>query len=262
MRHLTLAVATIGVLALTAAECKDATPEQRAARIAARQERVMKLVGGHVLRPGKGRVVVADCGGAFHTDNLLANIDEIAEKLHVSFLSVELKDATFSPPEAVALMKRVGGDIVLFYFSDPAYPISLVAPEAAWAAINVAALKADSPDEARLKLRCRKMFARVMTQILGAPFTLNPGSPMQPVTGLATLDTMAVDRINFTDYNAMLSYLPKVGVTPSLKTTYKRACQEGWAPAPTNQWQQAVWDDVHRIPGKPLQIKYDPGAGR
>ena len=58
-------------------------------------------------------------------------------------------------------------------------------------------------------------------------------------------------------YNeVMAARLPELGVTPWKETTYKRACEEGWAPAPTNEYQKAVWDKVHAIPDQPLKIKY------
>ena len=36
------------------------------------------------------------------------------------------------------------------------------------------------------------------------------------------------------------------------------ACREGWASAPTNDVQKAIWDKVRAIPDKPLTIEYDP----
>jgi hypothetical protein len=36
----------------------------------------------------------------------------------------------------------------------------------------------------------------------------------------------------------------KYGVTPAKMATYKKACEEGWAPMPTNQYQKAVWEEI------------------
>jgi len=38
--------------------------------------------------------------------------------------------------------------------------------------------------------------------------------------------------------------------------------EEGWAPAPTNEYQKIVWDKVHAIPQKPMKIEFDPKKGR
>ena len=38
-------------------------------------------------------------------------------------------------------------------------------------------------------------------------------------------------------------------------STYKKACEEGWAPNPTNEFQKAIWDKVHELPTEPIKIK-------
>ena len=49
---------------------------------------------------------------------------------------------------------------------------------------------------------------------------------------------------------------------PQEVTTYKKACQEGWAPNPTNEWQQAIWDETRQLPTKPIKIEFDKAKGR
>ena len=51
-----------------------------------------------------------------------------------------------------------------------------------------------------------------------------------------------------------------LGVRPAIYDTYDRACQEGWAPAPTNDVQKAIWDEVHEMPTEPIKIKYQKPA--
>ena len=53
-------------------------------------------------------------------------------------------------------------------------------------------------------------------------------------------------------------YMKPLGVLPAQRATYMKACQEGWAPPPTNDVQKAVWEKVHAIPDKPITIEYDP----
>ena len=50
------------------------------------------------------------------------------------------------------------------------------------------------------------------------------------------------------------------GVTEFKTTSYLVACREGWAPAPTNDIQKAIWEKVHAPPQKPMKIKFDPAA--
>ena len=39
---------------------------------------------------------------------------------------------------------------------------------------------------------------------------------------------------------------------------YELACEQGWAPAPTNAIQKAIWDKVHAAPKNPMKIEFDP----
>ena len=49
-----------------------------------------------------------------------------------------------------------------------------------------------------------------------------------------------------------------MGITPYRRTTYREACQEGWAPQPTNDVQKAIWEQVkadkERGPTNPITI--------
>ena len=47
-------------------------------------------------------------------------------------------------------------------------------------------------------------------------------------------------------------------MTETKASTYRKACQEGWALAPTNDVQKAIWKEVHSIPDKPMTIEYKP----
>ena len=53
----------------------------------------------------------------------------------------------------------------------------------------------------------------------------------------------------------MSGYLEKGGIRPEQKVFYRKAVEEGWAPAPTNEFQRAIWDKVHAMPTEPLKIK-------
>lgn len=42
------------------------------------------------------------------------------------------------------------------------------------------------------------------------------------------------------------------------KTKIVMAVEEGWGANPTNDVEKAIWDEVHALPDKPMQIKFDP----
>ena len=49
--------------------------------------------------------------------------------------------------------------------------------------------------------------------------------------------------------------LKSLGVTPMEVTTCRQVCRLGWAPAPANEYQKAVWEELHAIPTEPIKIK-------
>ena len=52
--------------------------------------------------------------------------------------------------------------------------------------------------------------------------------------------------------------LPEAGFEPAVVATYLTACREGWAPAPTNDAQRAIWaralSEKERGPTNPILI--------
>lgn len=64
------------------------------------------------------------------------------------------------------------------------------------------------------------------------------------------------------EYARTLDYLKRYGVEPYVETTYRHACQEGWAPTPTNDYQKAIWEKERKLPSNPLKIEFDPQKGK
>ena len=60
----------------------------------------------------------------------------------------------------------------------------------------------------------------------------------------------------------MIGVANRLGILPVRTTTYLQACQEGWAPMPTNAVQKAIWEKVRAIPQSPMKIEFDPKKGR
>ena len=59
-------------------------------------------------------------------------------------------------------------------------------------------------------------------------------------------------------YDKVQSTCQTLNVDMLRKVSYKRACIEGWAPAPTNDIQKAIWEqakaDKERGPTNPIKI--------
>lgn len=79
-----------------------------------------------------------------------------------------------------------------------------------------------------------------------------------PFSTLADLDAKKSVRPAPDGINAMMNNAAGYGMTPLTIASYRTACRYGWAPAPTNDVQKAIWNEIHQIPDKPITIKYDP----
>lgn len=233
------------VFAEVAGSMKKDEPKRELTK-AEQQERMlnrMRKSGGIISIPGKGKVAIVSCANAVDLTVLVGKTKLIQENLRVAIQGVPLKER-FVPSNATAVMKQMNAQTALFIGLNPELPMSFYVPEENWGFLNMAPLKADGADMSKVAIRTKKMFARMMTLVLGAAYSENFASPMQNVTDVASLDKMPVDDIFFMDYNNILQHLPKVGITSASITTYRRACYEGWAPAPTNEFQKVIYEGV------------------
>ena len=157
-----------------------------------------------------------------------------------------------------------GAAIKLYLIDNHKEPTVLLATEDHWGKLNVAKLVDDLPGEnAKKKFfvpRARKMIIKSLSLLMGGGSSQFPGNIMNTAK-IRDLDLMK-ESIPVDMIEHYQTYLKALGVTPMEKTTYLRACREGWAPAPTNDVQKAIWDRVHAAPKNPMKIEFDPKKGR
>ena len=132
--------------------------------------------------------------------------------------------------------------------------MSLVAVESGWGIINTSTLANDT--------QFSKQLTRVFCLTAGGANSPVKTSPMQTVVKSSDLNQLLTDGFTFDMASSINENLQALGMYPMRKVTYVKACQEGWAPAPTNQYQKAIWDKVHATPKNPMKIKFDPKKGR
>ena len=134
----------------------------------------------------------------------------------------------------------------------------LVAPEQAWAVVNVMSLAKDSPREEVLTARTQKEVWRALALVLGASNSMSQPCLMRQINSLDDLDQIQTLVPCPEPFNFMISASRKLGIGRSYRVTYKRACQEGWAPPPTNDVQKAIFEQVkadkERGPTNPIMI--------
>ena len=116
----------------------------------------------------------------------------------------------------------------------------------------------DAADYENDELRIIKEIWRSIGFIGGVGFSQFPADPMQPVYSLQQLDNFEGTVLLPLSLNGLSKFCKQFGISRAKRVPYSFAVREGWAPAPTNDLQKAVWTrltaDKERGPSKPLTI--------
>ena len=237
------------------------TPEQARER---RAKMNMKRFGGMIRKPGSahGKVVFLNAQRTVSRADVKPALDVIEERIH-PILEWKESDGPVKAHNPTDALKSAGADIGVVLVEDADSAGLITAPECGWAVVNVAALgDADCPRE-RLAHRVRIEALRAFALVGGAAFMQRDQIVMRPDIMVAKdLDMIKEENYGIDVAYAISGGLPRRGVTPWLETTYKKACEEGWAPEPTNDVQRAIWEKVRAVPDKPITIEFDPKAGK
>ena len=231
------------------------TMEEVAAKRAKAQDILMKKVGGIVPRPGtqKGEIFYIDC----QTRAPKAWIDEsIAYFVEETKFKISYKKGSFD-----FVAPQISGNATLFIVDDPKLPAILVAPENRWALVNISVV-AEERRPAFFEARVKKQLSRGFAYLCGAANSQFPMALTRGITKQADLDVNMDYRLPVDIFQRIRTYMEPLGVKPQISVIYRKAVQEGWAPAPTNEYQKAVWDKVHALPKNPMKIEFDPKKGK
>ena len=216
-----------------------------------------RRTGGLVVKKGTytGKVALIDTQDAVPFEVAQKTAKTLADAVEINVVAEKSADGK---PED--LLKASGATVAVVVVNDDSTPAMLLAPEDRWGVVNVAKLVDDLPsDRAKAKFRptrAGKEMVRAFSLLCGGGSSQFPGNMMNAPT-LRQLD-LTVDTIPMDMVGYYQEFLKPLGVTPREYTTYRRACREGWAPAPTNDVQKAIWDKVHQLPDKPIKIEFDP----
>ena len=214
------------------------------------QAAIYKRTGGKLKVPGtqQGTLTYVNAQKKAPVGWLEQNAEVFAKNVKVD---IRVKDGVFSFPSP-----KIEGNATLFVIDDDSMPSILHAPEQKWCMVNVAPLaKGAGEKEAFFAARVQKQLTRGFSLLAGSQDSNYPESLLGCITSPAGLDKHADCRLPVDIMARFAPYLAGYGVRPYVLSTYKKACEEGWAPAPTNDVQKAIWDKVHAMPTAPLKIK-------
>jgi hypothetical protein len=191
----------------------------------------------------------------------IVNRQNIVSQELLDAIALEIKFHTLLPISFVNAKSSKAGIVVELVDSDNE-PTILSAPEGAWAKLNIANLKKDNPDAVKLKNRTSKQLWRTIASAMGIGVSSYQPCLMRNIATLKDLDRCKLERPGPATLNTISESANFFGITPLKVGSYLKACQEGWAPAPTNDIQKAIWDKVHATPKNPMKIEFDPKKGR
>ena len=219
-----------------------------------RELMIQKKVGGFITIESKGKILVLDCQNTFNIDSITNSIYLAQKNLKVPF---EIHKAVFTLEKAKNEITSKKGTSGIFIVDIESLPLSLISLEETWGMINIAKLRKGAADEVLTK-RTAKEFNRVLAVMFGGGLSTQKSSIMRPVTDISDLDKIINVWIPFDTLSVIYNALPEYGLTHTKKIPYIKACKEGWAPAPTNEFQKAIWEKVRsekeRGPANALQI--------
>lgn len=175
-----------------------------------------------------------------------------ASLLPIEYSQTTVTNSPFAAAESLVSTEGVGAGAVVV--NDPTLPIVLVSPDRRWGIFNIAPLKADNPAPERFEQRFTKVYWGIIARTLGAGTSSFPGCVLVPFTNMNELDAIAAIRPCPEPFNKMIDTGKSYGINTITISTYRGACQQGWAPQPANELQKKIWDEVHQLPTSPIKI--------
>ena len=218
----------------------------------------MREHGGYVRRAGsaKGVFVVLNAQKTVDASEINNALGVIDKRLRVQTRQVKVQSVTQEDIRA-KLAEAGGATGVAVVEASPHTPALLSATEEGWAIVNVSKLAADNPKPEILAKRVRREVLRGFSFATGGVYGARGDALMQPVREPKDLDSLVREDFAVTMMQTFSLVMPYYGIRPWHERKYDTACQEGWAPQPTNEFQKAIWEKVHAIPQKPIKIEYN-----
>lgn len=239
-------------LAAMIAVCVVLSPSWANAR--PRPARLTKPSGGLVERAIPGKTVrVVDAQGTFPHEI----VETAARGVRLrSLLPLVVETGRTSADEGMwrmASSAAADAGVAVLVVDDTSLPLVVASPDARWAIANVAALRGMSE---HAEVRLEKLLWNAVARALGTG-AAGDGGVIAPFSGVTGLDALP-DLPGPASHNALMDAARVQGIGLIKLATYRTACEEGWAPAPTNDVQRAIWEHVRsekeRGPSNALRI--------
>lgn len=212
-----------------------------------------------IMRPSKGKLVLINMQKDIPEEKL-AGRGRILEETLCTLMKVESEMDSFSLATAESLMNKHQANVAFFLIEDKSLPMSLTCLEGAWGMINMAKLKEGNVEQSVLVKRFAVEFNRVIRSLLnvgenGGRPTSGSSTVRQAPRKASDLDQIKQSGIPMDAAIGIHGNMRSFGIEKARLFFYEEACENGWAPAPTNDIQKAIWERVHAMPTEPIKIK-------
>ncbi len=225
----------------------------------ARDERVLKKTGGFIHQKAEGpQTMVIDA-----REKPTLTVDEIGRvyKLGCHLDAIVVKENRGDVAPLAYAQAKMAKDkplmVVLVVDKCDDLPALSVFPEERIGIVNADKLKGGK-DPSAPEMRVSKEIWRAIGFVGGLGFSPAENDIMQPIYTIKELDANRYPFIQPMNMARMQTMWKRFGVKKERRIPYRVAVQEGWAAQPTNDYQKAVWKEVHAVPDKPITIEFDP----
>ncbi|MEI7900210.1 MAG: hypothetical protein WCK89_08150 [bacterium] len=212
----------------------------------AARSNMLAKTGGIVQQPASGPSLLV-----LNTQTRVASAafeDATTKILKVLRLPTALRSRPSAEPvtEALKALADTNTAAVVVIADLAGYPALLIAPESRWALVNVAALGgSDTPPEKRTE-RAQKELWRAFGYLMGAANSNFESCLLKSVLTTEDLDALKPMNLCPEPFNKIMAHAQKLGMKPTRMSTYRKAVEEGWAHAPTNDFQRAIWSELKK----------------
>ena len=224
----------------------DAATNAPASTVEERRERFMRRTGGFLEIPASGaRIALLDA--RVESDKAPDTVAETIQRTMRYGVEVARIGPGGVAPYDRALAERKGrGAAVAVMVADAGddAPVLAIYPEDRVAVVNASRLHLGASDADREERLVKELW-RAFGFVSGCGYAGTDASVMQPISSPVELDGIKWSIVSPMSFQQISRMLSKYGAIAGGRTTYRRAVEEGWAPAPTNEYQQAVWDAAH-----------------
>jgi predicted Zn-dependent protease len=206
---------------------------------------MLAKTGGLVVKDAAGpRVYLVNVQSRITQTSLSSIVQDMGQQSRMGVVLSEREDKRSAASAIVAALKGTNVASIIILVDRPGEPMLLVVPEERWAVINVAALEGSGATLEVLNARVQKEVWRAFGYLMGVANSNFPGCVMRTVNKPEDLDHLKMNKLSPEPLMKIMSQASQMGITLSRFTSYRKACEDGWAPAPTNEIQQAIWKEV------------------